>query len=251
MLWENINAAEIFDPEILYKYVSISEREKHDLEPNPDEHLREKNQIEVSPNPDIEVSLAGLPFNIYKHSEFEIFGEIVSPSLLEDVPITDLTERIVDERYAYPKFNFEEEGKRKRRPQLPPESDKDEFYGAGRRKTAKAMCRIRPGIGIVKVNRKNIRDYLADSSLRGDALKPLVLSCTAGTLDVDFFVAGGGYLAQLDAMNLALVKALMKRKPELKFIFRKAGLVTQDTRLKERKHSGFYKARKAYPYVRR
>lgn len=113
------------------------------------------------------------------------------------------------------------------------------------------MVRIRPGIGIVKVNRKNMRDYLADSTLRGEALKPLVLSCTAGQLDVDFFVAGGGSMAQLDAMNLALVKALLKRKPELKFLFRRAGLVTQDTRLKERKHSGFYKARKAYPYVRR
>lgn len=113
------------------------------------------------------------------------------------------------------------------------------------------MCRIRPGTGMVKVNRVNIRDYIADTSLRGEALKPLVLSNTAGLLDVDFFVAGGGHLSQLDAMNLALVKALIKRKPEIKFIFRRAGLVTHDTRLKERKHSGLYKARKAYPYVRR
>jgi small subunit ribosomal protein S9 len=110
---------------------------------------------------------------------------------------------------------------------------------------------MRSGQGIIKVNRKNIRDYYPDNTYRAEMLKPLLFSGTAGLVDVDFFVVGGGINAQADACCLALVRALIKFRPRLKPMFRLAGLVTQDPRFVERKHSGRYKARKSYTYVRR
>lgn len=126
-----------------------------------------------------------------------------------------------------------------------------EFYAGGKRKTSKALCRMRGGTGMVKINRQNVRDYFPDTFFRAEILKPLLFSGTSGYVDVDFFVSGGGMTAQAEACNLALVKALIKYKPKLKGMFRQAGLVTQDPRFVERKHSGRYKARKGYVYVRR
>lgn len=104
---------------------------------------------------------------------------------------------------------------------------------------------------MVKVNRQNIRDYYPDTYFRAEMLKPLLFSGTSGYVDVDFFVSGGGINSQAEACCLALVKALLKYNPKLKGMFRQAGLVTQDPRFVERKHSGHYKARKSYVYVRR
>jgi small subunit ribosomal protein S9 len=104
---------------------------------------------------------------------------------------------------------------------------------------------------MIKVNRQNIRDYFPDTYHRAEMLKPLLFSGTSGYVDVDIFVSGGGLTAQTEAACLALVKALIKYRPRLKGMFRQAGLVTQDPRFVERKHSGRYKARKGYVYVRR
>ena len=113
------------------------------------------------------------------------------------------------------------------------------------------MCRIRSGTGIVNINKKNIRHYFPDPFFRAEALKPAIITGMSGLIDIDFFVGGSGIHSQSTACGTALSRALYKTYPQLKKILRKAGLVTIDPRFKERKHSGHYKARKSYIYVRR
>ena len=82
-------------------------------------------------------------------------------------------------------------------------------------------------------------------------MKPAIVSGICGKIDVDFFVGGSGIHSQSTACATALSRAIYKAFPRVKRILRKAGLVTMDARFKERKHSGHYKARKSYIYVRR
>lgn len=126
-----------------------------------------------------------------------------------------------------------------------------DYYGGGKRKSSRAICRIYAGTGMVKINRKSVRHYFPDTVLRGVALRPLLIGCVAGTVNVDLFVSGGGNLAQATACSKALAMAIVHFEPGLKRTFRIAGFVTDDHRMVERKHSGHYKARKSYVYVRR
>ena len=217
-----------------------------------EEDFDSSKEIIVSPNADLEVSLNTLPFNLYKHSDFLIFG-LYNDQLGDLTPdkIGSLQDPTVDPRHRYPRFQFEQPTKLEPRPQDAQEKEKVEFYAGGKRKTSKALCRIRSGTGVIKVNRQSLRDYIPDSFHRAEMLKPLLFSGTSGYVDVDFFVSGGGLTAQAEACCLALVKALIKYRPKYKPMFRQAGLVTQDPRFVERKHSGRYKARKGYVYVRR
>lgn len=230
--------------------IKVNDNEKHPV--GYLEDLTQNKEIIVSPNADLEVSLNTLPYNLYKHSDFAIFG-LFNDQLGDLAPdkIGTLMEPWLEPKIGYNRFQFENPTKLPPRPEEIKEAEKTEFYAGGKRKTSHALCRIRSGTGMVKINRKNLRDYYADTFFRAEVLKPLLFSGTSGYVDVDFFVSGGGLTAQAEACCLALVRALIKFQPRLKRIFRQAGLVTQDPRFVERKHSGHYKARKGYVYVRR
>ena len=82
-------------------------------------------------------------------------------------------------------------------------------------------------------------------------MKPALITGIAGKIDIDFYIEGSGIHSQSQACCNSLSRALYKAYPRFKKLLRRAGLVTIDPRFKERKHSGHYKARKSYVYVRR
>jgi small subunit ribosomal protein S9 len=123
-------------------------------------------------------------------------------------------------------------------------SAKDFFTGVGRRKSAVAQTRIQTGRGNLNVNKES-RDVYA-------SLKALFeLIGKDQQLDVDVIVRGGGIRSQLDAINLGVARALVKLNPDLRSSLRKAGLLTRDARVKERKKPGLKRARRAPQWAKR
>lgn len=206
--------------------------------------------VETTPSELVETTLNNTPFNVYQHNDLGIFGKISENRSLLDVKDI-LGNYEIDPKDTFRKFIFELPKER-----IPPPPKKwapptGDVYDWGKRKSGTALCRIRPGTGIVNINRMNIRHYFPDPYERGDALKPALMTGMAGKIDVDFFIQGSGTHSQAAACCTALTRALYKAYPRFKKLLRRAGLVTIDPRFKERKHSGRYKARKGYVYVRR
>ena len=127
------------------------------------------------------------------------------------------------------------------------------FYGLGRRKTAVARVRIYPnGDGSITINGKNAQDYLgreAHVATIAAPLRALDLNGTAYTLTVR--VLGGGVSGQAGAIRHGLARALVRLNPDFKQALRKAGYLTRDPRMKERKKPGLKRARKAPQYTKR
>jgi len=124
-------------------------------------------------------------------------------------------------------------------------------YAGAQRKKAKALAIIKEGSGKININRKSFIDYFGTISARDYVIQPLMCSGYSVSMDVDFFIWGGGVHAQIEAASLALSKALIKYNPSVKKSMRENGLMTLDKRQTERKHVGLYKARAKYPYSRR
>ena len=124
-------------------------------------------------------------------------------------------------------------------------------WGSGRRKTAKAIACVFPGSGKVRINKKNIIDYFRGPYQRKAALKPIDFAGYASMLDVELYIKGGGYSAQVQACVSALSKAICRFDPELYEVMKAAKLYNSDGRVKERKRYGFKKARKGRVYRRR
>lgn len=124
-------------------------------------------------------------------------------------------------------------------------------YAGAQRKKAKALAIIKEGSGKININRKSFIDYFGTISARDYVIQPLMCSGYSVSMDVDFFLWGGGVHAQIEAASLALSKALIKYNPSVKKSMRENGLMTLDKRQTERKHVGLYKARAKYPYSRR
>lgn len=125
------------------------------------------------------------------------------------------------------------------------------YRGFGKRKTSHAWAFIKPGIGIVTVNRKPIHHYFNNEYLRSKILTPLIVSDTCGKLNVDIIVYGGGPKGQTDAIIPAISIALSKLKPEWEETFKELLLIFNDPRNVERKKPGLQKARKGQVYRRR
>lgn len=126
------------------------------------------------------------------------------------------------------------------------------FYGTGRRKNAIACVRIFPGTGVITVNDKDIDEYFGMETLKLIIRQPLVATGTIGKFDVICKTIGGGVSGQAGAIRHGISRALLKADEEAyKAILKKAGFLTRDSRMKERKKSGLKKARKASQFSKR
>ena len=126
-----------------------------------------------------------------------------------------------------------------------------EHYGTGRRKTSTARVFLRPGTGTIKVNRVPLEARFPTESLRTQILEPLALSEAAEKFDILATAAGGGISGQAGALRLGIARALVKSNPELRPRLKKAGMLTRDPRVKERKKYGLAGARKRFQFSKR
>ena len=122
---------------------------------------------------------------------------------------------------------------------------------SGRRKEATAVVRLTKGKGKLTVNRKDIDDYFGRDVAKMIIKQPLVLTNSDKAYDIDIKVHGGGAFGQAGAIRLAISKALIDIKPELRAELKKAGYLTRDSRVKERKKVGLKKARKSPQFSKR
>jgi small subunit ribosomal protein S9 len=126
-----------------------------------------------------------------------------------------------------------------------------QYYGTGRRKTAVARVYLRPGSGEFKVNGKAFEQYFVTPAQRSAAKMPLVSTETAATFNVVARVSGGGVNGQADAVKLGIARALMIFNIELRKKLKSEGMVSRDSRGKERKKYGQKGARKRFQYSKR
>jgi len=127
----------------------------------------------------------------------------------------------------------------------------ESYYSTGKRKTSVARTWLRPGTGIITVNNRTIEDYFGRETAKMMIEQPLVLTDTYGTFDVKVNVIGGGISGQAGAIRHGITKALLQFNPEFRSILKKAGLVTRDARVKERKKYGQKGARASFQYSKR
>ena len=124
-------------------------------------------------------------------------------------------------------------------------------YGTGRRKSAVARVRLLPGKGEIIVNGKKLDDYFGLEIVKREVRRPLVITGTEGKFDVIAKVHGGGTTGQAGALRHGISRALIQADAELRPVLKKAGFLTRDPRLKERKKYGLKKARKASQFSKR
>jgi len=130
-------------------------------------------------------------------------------------------------------------------------ADLIQYYGTGRRKSAIARVFLRSGSGEFKVNGQPFERYFVTESQRSSAKRPLVSTETASTFNVVATVSGGGVSGQADAVKLGLARALMLFNLEFRKKLKAEGLVSRDSRSKERKKYGQKGARKRFQYSKR
>ncbi len=121
----------------------------------------------------------------------------------------------------------------------------------GRRKAAVARVRLRPGSGVVTVNKRPLDEYFPSATHRMIITEPLRLVEKAEDYDVDTTLDGGGISGQAGALRLGIARALAELDPEVRVPLKRAGFLTRDAREKESKKYGLKKARKAPQYSKR
>jgi small subunit ribosomal protein S9 len=126
-----------------------------------------------------------------------------------------------------------------------------QYYGTGRRKSSVARVRLVPGEGRIVVNNREIKDYIPSAALIEDIKQPLNLTETAGNYDVLVNVSGGGTSGQAGAIRHGISRALLEADPEYRATLKRAGLLTRDARMKERKKYGLKGARRAPQFSKR
>lgn len=125
------------------------------------------------------------------------------------------------------------------------------IQGTGRRKSSVARVRLVPGDGKFIINHRDIDQYLKEELLKNIVREPLNLTDTLTKYDVYVLVNGGGFTGQAGAIRHGLSRALLEVDPEYRSILKKAGFLTRDPRMKERKKYGFKKARKSSQFSKR
>ena len=126
-----------------------------------------------------------------------------------------------------------------------------QYLGTGRRKKSIARVRLLPGTGNITVNKRNIDDYFGMETLKMIVRAPLVVTNTLGKYDVNVNVYGGGTTGQAGAIRHGISRALLTAQPELRAALKKAGYLTRDPRMKERKKYGLHAARRAPQFSKR
>jgi len=127
----------------------------------------------------------------------------------------------------------------------------NDFNAVGRRKSAVARVRLVPGDGKIMINKRDIDNYFGLETLKMTVRQPLVLTNVGGSFDVLVNVCGGGLSGQAGAIRHGIARALCKANPELRGDLKKAGFLTRDPRMKERKKYGLKAARRAPQFSKR
>lgn len=128
---------------------------------------------------------------------------------------------------------------------------KEQFLGTGRRKKSVARVRITPGSGSITINKRDIEEYFGYETLKMLVRSPLALTESLGRYDVNVNVKGGGFTGQAGAIRHGIARALVVAEPELRSTIKKAGYLTRDPRMKERKKYGLKAARRAPQFSKR
>ena len=126
-----------------------------------------------------------------------------------------------------------------------------QYIGTGRRKNAVARVRLVPGTGKITVNKKDVEEYIPHADLRLVINQPIGATETVGAYDVLVNVNGGGYAGQAGAIRHGISRALLNVDPDFRASLKRAGLLTRDARMVERKKAGLKKARKASQFSKR
>lgn len=128
---------------------------------------------------------------------------------------------------------------------------KVQFYGTGRRKKSVARCRLVPGDGKIIINDRDIDEYFGLETLKVICRQPLVLTETVGKFNAIINVRGGGFTGQAGAIRHGISRALLQVDETFRAPLKKAGFLTRDPRMKERKKYGLKKARRAPQFSKR
>ncbi len=126
-----------------------------------------------------------------------------------------------------------------------------QYLGTGRRKNSVARVRLVPGTGKITVNNKDVEEYIPHADLRLVINQPFGATETVGAYDVLVNVNGGGYAGQAGAIRHGISRALLNVDPDFRTSLKRAGLLTRDARMVERKKAGLKKARKASQFSKR
>lgn len=126
-----------------------------------------------------------------------------------------------------------------------------EYYATGRRKTSTARVFLRPGTGQITVNHREFANFFPTETQRMNVKRPLVLTENAEKFDILATVNGGGVNSSAGAIRLGIARALCDFNAELRKTLKKDGLLTSDSRIKERKKYGMAGARKRFQFSKR
>ena len=127
----------------------------------------------------------------------------------------------------------------------------DKCYGTGRRKKSIARVYLVPGTGNITINKRTLDDYFGLETLKTIIRQPFVATDTVGKFDVIVTVKGGGFTGQAGAIRHGISRALLEADPEYRPLLKKAGYLTRDPRMKERKKYGLKAARRAPQFSKR
>ena len=128
----------------------------------------------------------------------------------------------------------------------------EKYYGTGRRKTSVARVYLVPGTGKITINKRDIDEYLGLETLKLTVRQPLVATATSDKFDINVNVCGGGIAGQAGAIRHGISRALLEvDSEEYRPILKKAGFLTRDPRMKERKKYGLKAARRAPQFSKR
>ena len=128
---------------------------------------------------------------------------------------------------------------------------KEQFYGTGRRKSSVARVYIKPGKGVITVNKRELDDYFGLETLKTIVRQPLVATETEKKYDINVNVKGGGTTGQAGAIRHGIARALLKVDEDFRATLKAAGYLTRDPRMKERKKPGLKAARRAPQFSKR
>ena len=128
--------------------------------------------------------------------------------------------------------------------------DSVQYYGTGRRKSSVARVYVTSGTGKIIVNGRDVNEYMPYATLVMDLAQPLTLTGTQDKYDVNAMVTGGGFTGQAGAIRLGIARALLEAGCD-RAVLKAAGMVTRDSRKKERKKYGLKAARKAPQFSKR
>ncbi|MDD2575134.1 MAG: 30S ribosomal protein S9 [Acholeplasmataceae bacterium] len=128
---------------------------------------------------------------------------------------------------------------------------KVQYLGTGRRKKSVARVILTSGTGVFTINGRTFEEYIPSAATRKDVVQPLDLTENEGRFDISVNVFGGGITGQAGAIRLGITRALLEVNPDFRKILKPAGMITRDSRAKERKKYGLKKARKASQFSKR